>query len=457
MQKSVFVSRPRGFVGSVLVFLSFASVAACSAAGTSDESESTLTSSDPAVNQGGDPSANPGAVEELSRRRRRNVSVPTSTSTSEPAPTTTATTAPTTTATSTATAAPTATPTSAPTSAPTAAPTAKPAPTSSPAPTSTTVTTSAPTLPPQYRGVNLSGAEFGSALPGTFGVDYTFPTSSEVDYYMGKGLTTFRIPFMWERVQPNAYGAFEPTYLGRLDTLVNYATSKGGHIVLNPQNFARYYSGVVGSSTVPNAQFADFWSKMAAHYAGNSKVMFGLMNEPHDLPSTQWVSAANAAIAAIRAAGAKNVIIAPGDNWTGAWTWNDAADGPANSTEMLDIVDSGNNTLFEVHQYLDTDGGGTSSDCVSTTIGSQRLQTFVAWLRAHGKKGFMGEFAGGRNATCYSAITDMLTYVKANDDVLVGWLWWGAGPWWGSSYDFALDPVNGVDEPPMALLTPFTK
>ena len=444
MLKSVFVNRPRGFVGSLLLLLSFASVAACSAAGAPDESEASVSSTDPAISEG----AKAGTLEELSRRRRRSGSAPSSTTTGEPAPTTTATTEPAPTATSTATAAPTSTGTSAPTSAPT----------SSPAPTSTTVTTtSAPTPQTQYRGVNLSGAEFGSALPGTFGVDYTFPTTAEVDYYLGKGLTTFRIPFMWERVQPNPYGAFDPTYLGRLDTLVNYATSKGGHIVLNPQNFARYYNGVVGSSTVPNAQFADFWSKMSAHYASNTKVMFGLMNEPHDLPSTQWVSAANAAIAAIRKAGAKNVIIAPGDNWTGAWTWNDAEDGPANAVEMLDIVDSGNNTLFEVHQYLDTNGGGDTGVCVSTTIGSQRLQAFVAWLRAHNKKGFLGEFAGGQNATCYSAITDMLTYVKSNDDVLVGWLWWGAGPWWGSTYDFELDPLSGKDQPQMALLTPFTK
>jgi hypothetical protein len=43
----------------------------------------------------------------------------------------------------------------------------------------------------QYAGVNLSGAEFGqSHLPGTFGSDYTYPTSTEIDYYQSKGPCT---------------------------------------------------------------------------------------------------------------------------------------------------------------------------------------------------------------------------------------------------------------------------
>src|SRR4051812_26279528 len=81
-----------------------------------------------------------------------------------------------------------------------------------------------------YRGVNLNGADFGSALPGTFNRDYTFPTTSEVDYYLGKGMTTFRIGFVWERLQPAAYGAFDTTYANRLYSLVSYAEAKGAHV-----------------------------------------------------------------------------------------------------------------------------------------------------------------------------------------------------------------------------------
>jgi endoglucanase len=56
----------------------------------------------------------------------------------------------------------------------------------------------------QLFGVNLSGAEWGNRYPGTFGTDYTYPTASELDYYKSKGLTLIRLPFLWERVQPDA-------------------------------------------------------------------------------------------------------------------------------------------------------------------------------------------------------------------------------------------------------------
>ena len=54
----------------------------------------------------------------------------------------------------------------------------------------------------RYTGTNLAGAEFGdTVLPGTFGTNYTYPTNAEVDYFVGKGMNTFRVPFRWERLQ----------------------------------------------------------------------------------------------------------------------------------------------------------------------------------------------------------------------------------------------------------------
>lgn len=309
-----------------------------------------------------------------------------------------------------------------------------------------------------YRGVNLSGAEFGSTVPGKFGVDYTFPATSEIDYYVGKGVNTFRLPFRWERAQPTPYRILDETYMRRLDALVSYATwTKGAQVVINPQNFARYYGNVVGSWQVPNAVFADFWRRLAWRYKNNSRVHFNLMNEPHDLPTEQWVSAANAAIASIRQTGATNNLIVPGSAWTGAHSWYSTYYGTSNAVAMLKISDPQNRTLFEVHQYLNSDSSGASDQCVSSTIGSQRLARFVNWLRVNGKKGFLGELAGGRNTTCYAAVTDMLKYVTAQSDVLVGWLWWGAGPWWKSTYPFALNPINGQDRPQMSVLSPFLK
>lgn len=321
-------------------------------------------------------------------------------------------------------------------------------------PPDTSATPSPAPRPVPYRGVNLSGAEFGSALPGRYGTDYTFPTSSEVDYYMGKGMNTFRVGFRWERLQHSAYGAFDDDYFTRLDNLVRYATAKGATVILNPANFARYYGETVGSSKVPNAVFADFWGKLSGRYKADANVMFNLVNEPHSMPTEQWVGAANAAIKAIREAGANNVIVVPGNSWTGAHSWYSSSYGTPNAKAMLDIVDSKDNLFFEAHQYFDSDSSGSSGTCVSRTIGSERMKGFVGWLREHKKKGFLGEFAAADNSTCNAAVKDMLDYLHANADVIVGWAWWGGGPWW-HEYHFTLHPKDGKDRPQMALLEPY--
>ena len=310
-------------------------------------------------------------------------------------------------------------------------------------------------VPMPYRGVNLSGAEFGSAIPGREGWDYGFPTNSEVDYFRAKGMNTFRVGFRWERLQPTAYGEFDAVYFGKLDALVTYATASGSTVILNPHNFARYYGSTVGSSAVPSAVFADLWKRLATRYASNAHVMFNLVNEPHDMPSEQWVSAANSAIAAIRTAGAANAIVVPGNAWTGAHSWNESYYGTPNALAMLDIKDPGNNSLYEVHQYLDATSAGVSPTCVSATIGSERLAGFVKWLRDNGKKGFVGELAAGENPTCDAAFKDMLDYMMKSTDVLAGWTYWAAGPRWSEGYIFSIEPKNGVDATEMVRLKPY--
>jgi endoglucanase len=177
------------------------------------------------------------------------------------------------------------------------------------------------------------------------------------------------------------------------------------------------------------------------------------MNEPHSMPTETWRDAANAAILGIRAAGATNLILVPGNAWTGAHSWLDNWYGTPNGTVMLTISDPINHFAFEVHQYLDADSSGTSGTCQSTTIGSQRLANFTAWCRANGRRSFLGEFGVSANASCLQALDDMLTYVEANADVWLGWTYWAAGPWWGN-YMFSIEPNAGMDRPQMDGLEP---
>jgi len=302
-------------------------------------------------------------------------------------------------------------------------------------------------------GTNLAGLEFGQQnLPGVFNKDYTVPTTSEVDYFTGKGMNVFRLPFLWERLQPQQGGQLDRTYFGYIDSVVTYATSRGSHVILDPHNYARYFNKVIGDG-VPVSAFADFWSKLADYYKPNQRVIFGLMNEPNTMSTDLWLSDANAAIAAIRATGATQKIFVPGNAWTGAWSWEQSWYGSPNANVMQGIKDPLGNFVFEVHQYMDSDHSGQSANCVSSTVGSSDLKVFTDWLHKYNYTGFLGEWAGGRNQVCYDAINDIATYMDNNSDVWLGWTWWAAGPWWGE-YIFALDPSNGADRPQMAYLTP---
>ncbi len=340
---------------------------------------------------------------------------------------------------------------------PMAAPSASTSPPSRP---QTAGTTNSPTTSENravpYRGINLAGAEFGSAIPGREGLDYSFPTTTAIDYYLSKGMNTFRIGFKWERMQRAAYGPLDEDYTKKIGALVTYASSRGATVILEPHNFARYYGSTVGSPQVPNAVFANFWSRLAQLWIRDAHVAFNLVNEPHDMPTEQWVGSANSAIQAIRQTGSRNVILVPGNAWTGAHSWASNGYGTPNSVAMLKVTDPINNILFEAHQYMDADSSGTSDTCLGATVGSTRLAPFISWLRANKLKGLIGELAGGRNQQCYAAVTDMLTTIHTNADVLTGWLWWAGGPAW-QDYVFTLEPTGGKDRPQMAVLSPFLK
>src|SRR5438105_1327573 len=71
-------------------------------------------------------------------------------------------------------------------------------------------------------GVNISGAEWApSVVPGVCGTNYIYPTTSEFTYFSSKGMSIIRVPFLWERMQPQASGALDPTELSRLDAAVS--------------------------------------------------------------------------------------------------------------------------------------------------------------------------------------------------------------------------------------------
>jgi len=304
----------------------------------------------------------------------------------------------------------------------------------------------------EYTGVNVAGAEFnGRKVPGKPDTDYFYPTKSTIDYFAAKGMNTLRIPFLWERIQPSLNADLNTSELRRLDQVVDHATARRLHVVLDVHNYAAYRRQPIGTADVTPASFADLWQRLAEHYRNNPNVIFGLMNEPKALPTETWLEAANAAIAAIRRVGAKQLILVPGNGWTGAHSWMSRGYGTPNAEVMLKVVDPANNYAYELHQYLDSNFSGTNPQCRNETIGAKALERVTQWLVQHGKRGFLGEFGGGADPVCLAALNGMLEKMAEQRGAWIGWTYWAAGAW-PASYFTSVQPVNGEDRPQMAVL-----
>jgi endoglucanase len=315
-----------------------------------------------------------------------------------------------------------------------------------------------------YEGVNINGGEFGPVngdwrdqpwLAGTtLGTHYVYPSNQELDYFISKGMNTFRVPFKALHIMDvSAADDF-----AELDRVVDYAASKGATILLDMHDYGYTYTGkLIGRDADSNTEFASQWWTVASHFKTDANVLFGLMNEPHAQTATEWLSGANAAIAAIRAVGATQKILVPGSYWDGAASWVSSDNDTIVGTGVKDAL---NNYAFEVHQYLTIDGSGSAP--LVPGAGSTRLVEVTQWARANNADLFLGEFAFTSDDAYMAEGKALIEYMHDNSDVWIGSTYWGAGRWWGD-YAFSVEPTGFkygaplpgatiIDKPQMSIL-----
>jgi endoglucanase len=306
-----------------------------------------------------------------------------------------------------------------------------------------------------YVGVNLAGAEFAEqVLPGTYGKDYTYPNRQELEYFAAKDMTVIRLPFRWERLQPNAGEPLDADELKRLQTVVKDAAALKLSVVLDVHNYGLRFGEAIGSEAVPDDMFADLWGRLAQKFKDSPNIIYGLMNEPYKQSPASWIKSANTAIARIRAQGAKQRILVPGTSWTGAWSWITSDNAKDVGTGVVDPL---NFYSFELHQYLDPDSSGRTSDVVSPTIGAERLEAATKWATEKHATLFLGEFGASDDPASLEALKNMLQYMKDHSRVWIGATYWAAGPWWYNSNIYGIEPEGlgtkqVTDRPQLKLL-----
>lgn len=309
-------------------------------------------------------------------------------------------------------------------------------------------------------GVNLASAEFNEKnMPGEYDVHYTYPTIQELDYFKSKGLTLIRLPFKWERLQPELFGDLDKEELGRLKSFVLEAEKRNLPVILDLHNYARRFINgskvIIGTGGLTVAHFADFWKKLASEMTNFTNIYgHGLMNEPYDLDeSTTWFEMAQATILAIREVDKDRTIIVGGDDWSSAERWVEQSD------TLKYLKDPSNNLMFEAHVYFDSDASGSyknsyDEEGCTPQKGVERVKPFVEWLKANGFRGMVGEYGVPNNDERWLTTMDnFLAYLQKEG---VNATYWAAGPWWGN-YKLSLEPKDGEDRPQMKIVTKYRK
>ena len=321
----------------------------------------------------------------------------------------------------------------------------------------------------QRNGVNhvsMNLGDFNRVTGPIRGTNYPIYSDALLDWYQAKKVKSVRFMFTWEAVQSTLNGPVPATgqgyagYWSDLTSVVTRLLNRDIYVILSPWQY-NTASGdtdiVYDDAAFSSGHFADFWGKFATAINGatgnDQRVAFDLINEPHThaesgnkqgdigISLADWFTCAQAAITAIRDAGATNTIFVPGMAYANASSFTTNG----SSTEWLKLGDPKENIAVTVHCYIHR-----RSDKLSTTALRDSCAALVSWARTYDIKVNVGEIAidagaNGRPTYCSTFAIgqaqwdDWNRFCVSNNDVLVGWNWWGnsAAGWWnqGDSCD----------------------
>lgn len=97
------------------------------------------------------------------------------------------------------------------------------------------------------------------------------------------GFNIFRLPVAWQFLVNNKFGAnLNPANFAKYNDLVRACLATGAYCVIDIHNYARWNGRIIGQGGPANDGFTSLWSQLAKEYVKETKVVMGLMNEPHN-------------------------------------------------------------------------------------------------------------------------------------------------------------------------------
>jgi endoglucanase len=330
---------------------------------------------------------------------------------------------------------------------------------------STTASSPAPgaTGKVQYAGINLAGFDFGCTIDGTCLTNKIYPPLKnfngqnnypdgvgQMQHFTQTGMNIFRLPVGWQYlVNNNLGGTLNSANLAKYDELVQGCLAQGGQCIIDIHNYARWNGGVIGQGGPTNDQFISLWTQLATKYASNTRIWFGIMNEPHDLNINTWGQTVQAVVTAIRRVAPNNYITLPGTEFQSAGGFISSGSAAALS-QVKNPDGSTTKLIFDVHKYLDSDNSGTHTECVTNNIDTA-FAPLATWLRQNNRMAILTESGGGNTQSCQKYFCEQIKYLNQNSDVYFGYTGWSAGSF-DSTYELVLTPTwngNGWTDRPL--------
>ncbi|MFI5914153.1 glycoside hydrolase family 5 protein [Dactylosporangium sp. NPDC051541] len=240
-------------------------------------------------------------------------------------------------------------------------------------------------------------------------------------------------PYAWHRERMAAFADIKrlgantvrvvltsDTVAQEVDTIVDRCRTSRLVCVLENHDTTGYGERA-GAITLDRA--ADFWVGLAPTLRGTEDfVVVNLGNEPYGNGDTSgWARDTSAAIAKVRAAGVRHLIMADGPNWGQDWSKTMQS----NAAGVL-ADDPHHNTVFSVHMYGVYDTAAKVTD-------------YLDAFRAAGLPLVVGEF-GRRHTDGPVAADAIMRAAGARGVGYLGWSWSGNSG--GVEY---LDAANGFD------------
>lgn len=273
--------------------------------------------------------------------------------------------------------------------------------------------------PMAFRGVNRAGTEYQCVLTTGSVIDGPADVNS-VAAIKNWGANLVRVPLnesCWLGI--NGVNTGGAAYQSQVAAYVNLLTSSGLAVVLDLHWAAPGTTKAVQQLAMPNADHsAAFWTQVAGAYKSNLSVIFDLYNEPFP-DSNQDTQAAwtclrdggtcpgisyqavgmQALVTAIRGAGAQNVIMVPGVQYTNTLTqW-----------AQYKPVDPLNNLAASWHSY-------NFNICITQACWTQQIGPVAAQVPL-----IAGEI--GENDCAAGYVTPLMTYLDSANANYVAWAW----------------------------------